>query len=548
MSDAAIASWNTHGAGPAPALGPEDKIRVNFREYSWFFDLSQDAWRRGNIQAACAYASMAARVAAHRHCGFFASPRLERMLISIGRDIKDETTYRRPAAPKQPKRVLHVCTEVVDVGGHSKMLARWMREDSSREHSLALTQHDRDVPAYIAEAVKNAGGAIHRLDLKPRDYAARALDLRNVARGYDLIVLHVYSEDPIPMLAFARLDTVPPVTFLNHADHMFWFGPSISDVVINLRDAAENLSINRRGVPVERNAMAPTLVSKTVRKRTPQQAKQELGLDPNTILLLSAARAAKYRTIDGVTFADTHVPALIDNPNARLFVLGVGDAPDWAPAIKATGGRIVPLAPVPDPSLYYEAADIYVDSYPFVSSTSMMEAAGLALPMVSRFYAPDAAEIIGINHPGLKAASLFASNDEQYVEILRRLIAEPDFRRERGEIADRAVADLHQVPGWTRFWQASIDKALTLPPLDGAKVFEGAADETPSFGEPDIRMNALFGLEYATVLMLRNNLRYLPTGERLARWNEIRKSGGFVRGLDAARHLLPDSILKALGR
>ncbi|MFN3875643.1 MAG: aldehyde dehydrogenase family protein, partial [Flavobacteriales bacterium] len=53
--------------------------------------------------------------------------------------------------------------------------------------------------------------------------------------------------------------------------------------------------------------------------------------------------------------------------------------------------------------------DIYVDSYPFVSSTSMMEAAGLGVPLVSRFYGPREARIFAINHPGIDKVAFTGS-------------------------------------------------------------------------------------------------------------------------------------------
>lgn len=540
-----ISAWNMHGEN-APALSPEAKIRANYAEFSWFLDLTKEAFAAGRSQAACVYATMAAQIAAHRHCGFFASPQLERMLNHLGRQIHDTTSYRRPSPAPQPKKILHVCTEVVDVGGHSKMVARWMNEDVGRQHSMVLTQHSHAVPEYIASAVSKAGGELHRLDLKPRNFMDRALDLRRLARGYDLIVLNVYAQDVIPMLAFATLESVPPVVFLNHADHMFWLGPSVSDVVINLRDAAEDLSIHRRGVPLERNVMVPTLVGKTYRKRSKTEAKQLLGLDPDGIMLLSAARGSKYRTLSGETFADTHVPVLADNPNAVMMVLGVGDAPDWAPAQAAVGGRIHALAPTPDPTVYFEAADIYVDSFPFVSSTSMMEAAGYSLPMVSRFYASREASIIGINHPGLIVGSLSAANDAEYVALLRRMIAEPEYRDRLGAIAQKAVADLHTTPGWLDLWQRAIDAACSLPPLDGSRLYDPSATETPQVGEPDIRMNDLFGFQYTTAWLMKPYLKHLPLLDRYSRWKELRAAGAFERRAQAAWYMLPEWALRLL--
>ncbi len=539
--------WHAWNADPDRSA--EEKIRAHFREYSWFLKLAQNAWRWKNVQAACSYASLAALVATHRHAGFFASPRLEQLLVSIGRDLPDEGSYRRTTkTPDRVRRVLHVCTEVANIGGLASMLVRMIKEDGSRQHSLVLTRNRSSVPAHITDAITQSGGTVHRFEKKTPAYAELALDLRRLARENDLVVLHIYNEDVVPLLAFANPSTVPPVAFINHADHLFWLGFSVSDLIINLRDSGQNLSLSRRYVSSERNTFVPTLVSKVTRTQSRESAKRKLGLDPESVLLISVARTVKYRTQNNITFADTHVPVLADNAKAQLIVVGAGDPEDWRPAKTATGGRITSIAPVRDPSVYFEAADVYVDSYPFVSATSMIEAAGYGTPLVSRFYAPQEAEIVGVDHPGVKATAFFATNDQQYIEILRSLVSDPKLRQARGEATARAVEGFHHASGWMRFWEAAITKAALLPPLDNTTMFNNIANETSAFGEPDIRIHEMFGMNVPTSMWIRERLRYMPLMDRLARWNEIRKSGGFYNLRNAAANLLPDRTLLLLGR
>ena len=76
-----------------------------------------------------------------------------------------------------------------------------------------------------------------------------------------MIILHIHCEDVIPVLAFADESGLPPVLFLNHADHLFWLGTSVADLVLNLRDAATDITISRRGVEADRNFLLPTIVA-----------------------------------------------------------------------------------------------------------------------------------------------------------------------------------------------------------------------------------------------------------------------------------------------
>src|SRR5690606_18147740 len=151
---------------------------------------------------------------------------------------------------------------------------------------------------------------------------AWARALRELSQGFDAVVLHIFSQDPIALMAFAEPEKNPPVLFLNHGDHLMWLGVSISDVVINLRDAATDLSITRRGVEPRRNVMAPTIVAPATRTRSRAEAKRQLGLPDDSIFMFSVARAIKYRSVNGVSFADPHVELLKRHPKALLWVLG----------------------------------------------------------------------------------------------------------------------------------------------------------------------------------------------------------------------------------
>src|ERR1700694_3826059 len=125
------------------------RIQRNFAEFESYVVQAQDYHARGELAASAAYAAIAAHVATTTHCGVFASPRLERLLRSIGKQIGERSPPR--ARSKGPlKRVLHVCTQMTSIGGHSKMVVLWMRADSSRTHSLVLTPHRGEIPANVA--------------------------------------------------------------------------------------------------------------------------------------------------------------------------------------------------------------------------------------------------------------------------------------------------------------------------------------------------------------------------------------------------------------
>lgn len=524
----------------------ESRARARFAAYEAAVCEAEDHFKRGRLDAAAAFASVAALMALRPHAGLFASPRLERMLLDIGRRIAVPTAWRRPAAVKI-RRVLHVASEILPVGGLTNNLAHWLQADVSRTHSLAVINQRLAIPGKVANEIVRSGGKIHYINRTAGHQIAWARKLREVSQGYDAVVLHAYGQDPVPVMAFAEPDRRPPVLLLNHADHLFWLGASIADVVLNMREVAQDLAIARRGVAAERNVVLPTVVSTPVRTRSREEAKEALGIAEDAILLLSAARDLKYNTLDGVTFTAPHVELLKRHPKAQMIVLGAGERPDWAADKAAVDGRIRSLPPTPETRAYFEAADIYVDSFPFVSSTSMMEAAGLGVPLVSRFYGADDARIFAINHPGIDKPTLHAANEADYVAHLDRLIADPALRAAKAEEARLSVLAHHTAPGWLGFLEKAYGLAETVLPVDPASVFPADSKDTFSHGEPDRSLYEVFGFGGdEPVKLLRGIVGILPIAERLHVWRRLLKGRAFWHPKDAIRLLFPTWLVRRL--
>ena len=523
-----------------------ERISANFARFEAHLRQAQEYFAKDNLEAAAVNAALAAHVATSTHCGIFWSPRLERLLNAIGRGIEDSDPRIARGASKEPyRRVLHVATQLHLSGGVTRMISRWISADKGRANSIAVTQHRGAIPEHISTAVAQSGGRLYRINRHAGGILTWVKELRRLAREFDVIILHIHCEDVVPLLAFATPADFPPVLLLNHADHLFWLGPSISHAVLSLRDAAKDIAGARRGIDPARNLLIPTIVDDTTRVRSRSEAKRALGFDPNRIILTSVARAAKYRTTGGVTYADLHVPLLLKHPNAELIVVGVHSPRDWASAIAAVDGRIHPL-PNQDPRPYYEAADIYVDSYPFVSSTSMMEAAGYGLPLVTIFKAPTAARIIGINHVGLIGTVLATRSDAEYIETVSRLITDETYRAQRGEAARDSVTKINTPSGWLPSLEAIYARSRELPPLDNSGMLRIDLVEQPFYGEPDSRHEEIFKANYPISGHLKGYMGMVSWRQQRAYWQELRRDGAFENWREASTHLLPEWMKRVL--
>ena len=530
------------------AITPSASARIlsNFARFEAEVDLAANAYAKGEFEMAAFYAATASTIATHTHCGIFSSPRLEAILNAIGRQIAPGDNTEKRNRTGAFRKVLHVGSELSSVGGLTRMISRWIDADSDRTSSVVLTQHRGEVPAHLTEAIERSGGELHRLNRSIGSRFDWVRTLRRIGSSHDVIILHIHCEDVIPVLAFADESGLPPVLFLNHADHLFWLGTSVADLVLNLRDAATDISIARRGVEVDRNFLLPTIVAPTTRLQSRTEAKSALGLRQDSVLLLSVARGPKYRSIDGMSFADRHVKLLEKCPQAQLVVVGSGEPDDWKAAKARVGGRITGLSEVPDPKRYFEAADIYVDSYPFVSSTSMMEAAGYGLPAVTIFTLPDAARIFGINHVGLVGTSLVARTADAYSTMLERLVVDEAFRAETGEATREAIERLHVPPGWCASLEAALERVRSLPTRSSRAVATNGIVESPYLGSPDDIHQDIVGAAPNLPEIKMIYMGALPLRQRIAQLSRMRRDGEVAGPAAMLRLLLPEWLKRTV--
>jgi hypothetical protein len=509
-------------------------IRNNARVFQELLGKSKESARQKRYEEAAFGGCVAAYHAHFLHCGMLASFELEQHLIAIGKKaVTSGRSDRRHSPQPDQAKILHVATNVSHVGGIPRMIWRWISQDEGRQQSLALTlQAPYDVPEVITELIQKRQGTVHLLNDRPGGLVARASRLRKIALEADLIVLHVWEQDVVPLLAFGDKQNLPPVVYANYGDHCFWLGAAIADVLANLRETGMRLAQKRRGISAERSALLPIPLTPLERTLTRAEAKSRLGIPQDALMLLSIARGAKYRPIAGVSFADFHVPFLQKHKNAILVVVGPGEV-NWSAAAQKTDGRIRVIAQTEVTGTYYQAADIYVDSFPFVSNTSLLEAGSYGVPLVSRFPYSNESEVLGADMPGLTGNIWTTRTLAEYEMALAKLASDEQLRITVGEATRAGIADKH----WGRNWRQSLDelyaRALALPRLDGAT---DRSDQI-HLGEPDVYLPHFFGGQADSEAVYQTYLGTMPFPRRWTEWSKRCKTQGRYSGYS---DLLPD--------
>jgi glycosyltransferase involved in cell wall biosynthesis len=517
--------------------------RARFDELLTAVDARQSA---GELNSAAVLAQVAAALGWHSPTGLFASPRLEFALTELGRTIV--TGVGRAQASRtlgnHRHRILHVLTTAYLVGGHTRLAWRWIERDNSRVHSVALTRQGfQRIPEALRAAVRSSGGDLVRIDRAADDIAGRARGLAAAASVADVVVLHTHPFDVVPTLALAGLDANgarPPTMLLNHADHLFWVGIAVSDLVVHLRNSGAQLSVARRGLPPDRSTILPLPLGRARTVADRGGARRRLGYHDQDVLAVSIASGYKFG-VDGSPGLLTLMRQAVDRePALHVLAVGPGGRRDWGSAEAATGGRIRGLGNQPDLTDVYGAADIYVDSYPFSSLTSMLEAGQHGIPLLALTDGSGDTDVLAFDDPATDRLPITARSPSAFLDALGQLVEDRAIRRELGRRIGDDLASVHEGAGWRARLEAAYARVheLHTTPRRQTPVPDAEPSSQPS--ELDQRLVALLDAQQADAPRgVRGHLRLAPFDLRLEEWRRSRRSDRPLSPLV----LLPNPVL-----
>lgn len=531
----------TAAAGVADDVAGGARIEANLAAFEQVVSHARAHLDAGRGEHAAVHAQIAGFLAWLNHTGRFASAEME--------DLVRRLAERIPAAPSTgagdrtlrdgaPREVVHIATQLYATGGHTQMIARWLDQDTGPRHRVVVThQGSAPLPDKILGRIAGPGDLL-LLDRRRGGLMRRAGALREAVRGADVVVLHTHPHDVVPSIALAGQGH--RVVMVNHADHVFWIGAGVTTVLLNLRESGRALAIDRRGIDPARCVVAARPLDAVPRTLTREEAKQQLGVDPDQVLVVTAADGSKYESCAGPSLLDLVVPVLRDRERAVLLAAGPRPEGQWLVAGELTGGRIQALGQLPDVSLLHQAADVYLDSYPFSSLTSLLESGSCGNALLTYRGHPAECLVLGADTPGLEGILRHPRDPQSFREELVRLLDDVDYRRRLGEASRDAIAATHQGEGWRESVRAVYREAatrdtaaVTLGPAPWAaglldRLVERVQAQTP-FAQ---------GLPYA----IRMNLALLPTAPRLAIW--LREA--VRREPPAVRLLLPEWLSQRL--
>ena len=343
-----------------------------------FESMAQGALKARTLEKRITLAQEAVEYALYHATGYYASPKLEHIYLEAA------STIPEVACHPQKGTVLHVMTKAYASGGHTRVVQRWIELSKEKElHSIVLLkQDDEAIPEWLNEAAQKHGGAL--ITFKDADDIAIANKLRQLASTYERIVLHVHPNDPVALIAFGTESFTTPIIYFNHADHLFWLGVSIADMVADMR--YDHFSYIRRDVHQSYVLGIPCAPFVDNRVADKSAIRRELGIPENGQIIVTTGSAFKYRPLGNNCLSKQLVEIVRRNEKVSCYAIGPSmSLSEWKWANEVTNGKIHPLGVITNKDIYrkyLQAADMYMCSYPYGGYTSMMDAVQCGLPFL----------------------------------------------------------------------------------------------------------------------------------------------------------------------
>lgn len=191
-----------------------------------------------------------------------------------------------------------------------------------------------------------------------------------------------------------------------------------------------------------------------------------LGVAPDQVVLIAIASSYKFVPHGAHDFPALAAELLRRHEKAVLLMVGPSeDDPFFREAARGSQGRLRLFGPLSDVARFYAAADICLESFPFGSLTTTLDAMLLGIPVLR---APKGVPLFFLgDYPGLEGA---ASGHEEYLQQAGRLVEDASFREGAGDAQREGVLQAHAGAGWLESWDRLVAglpqprKEASVPP------------------------------------------------------------------------------------
>ena len=205
-------------------------LKVNFLVHNIYLNYLTKLVKNGHNNKAISCIEQLALLYSKKYIGLLASNRLENLLKDIGRFcVGSEGAVQNSPVKNNPLKVLHLATEFYDVGGHTRVVQDWIKDDLENQHEILLTDQKKAFNLKMKASIHFLNG---------KNYIHKAKKIRKFVfnNQFDKVIIHQHMHDVLPTLALWNfkeneygIDTI----FYVHSDFRFSLGNIVAKKRIN---------------------------------------------------------------------------------------------------------------------------------------------------------------------------------------------------------------------------------------------------------------------------------------------------------------------------
>jgi hypothetical protein len=274
--------------------------------------------------------------------------------------------FLKPEASVPNKDCIHVITDPLLTGGHTRLMERLSTMHDNKPDIL-ITGVIRE--AKIQQRIETFFETVYVANSTSKD--ERLKNIYSLLKSYKRVVLHIDPSDISVISACGVLREVQAtkVYFVNHADHVFSFGGTISNVYFQISKFGA-IRDKQKGIEADFSYLGIPIVSDVT-------AIDDNNLNSVNINFISAGTAYKYKPLKYLSFNQTAQTLLDRYPQSTLTVIGIKVATDywwWLLKLKYRSRlRLYKTLSFDKYMQITKSADFYIDSYPVPGGTAFAE-------------------------------------------------------------------------------------------------------------------------------------------------------------------------------
>ncbi|MGL5367714.1 MAG: hypothetical protein ACRDAG_05365 [Cetobacterium somerae] len=376
---------------------------------------------------------------------------LEEELFNFGKDICKNISIKRKVKFGES---LHIITETYLTGGHTRLLSNWIKFDEEVVPNVLIVNPEYSkIPNWLIKNIKEKQGNLYIT--KSNKEIFKVQEIAEIVKEYSEIILHIHPNDVITCLALANLSDKQKVYFVNHADHTFSLGYNYSNCVLELSEDGKKMGKEKRGIKYSEVLPIPI------------EEKENFELENNfqkfeKNIVISMASEYKYLPTEKYNFQDFIDKLLASNKEIIFNLIGPSKNKVWDELKSKYKERFNLFGVLSKDKAQEELlkASIYVDSFPFASYTSLLQAIDLGL--ISYSLKTEVADLDSLK-------SIKVENVDLLVEKINKSLLKKDLYQNL--VVKNKVKEYH----YKEAWQNSLKK-IRMKKFDKKNILDKEID------------------------------------------------------------------------